>query len=145
MAVSAAALPALNAKLFEEEVGTKHCRFVYFCDSLRTLAEAQVQPQEREVIRAVVSRHSQRVAADLERVKERFYATAIAEGSRQAYREKVAVCAHRRSVGLNAIVVVYKRCIQQIANELMPQLRSERAVQDLFARANAMVHTNFNC
>ena len=148
MAVSAAALPALNAKLFEEEVGSKHCMFAYFFESLRTLVEGQALPLQREAVGAMFQCYTQRVEADLENAKKRFYASATTPefgGSLRAYRERVGAYAHRKEASLHEIVSVYKWYIQHLANDLLPLLQSERVVYDLVVRANGMVKSRFNC
>ena len=149
MAVSAAALPALSAKLFEEEVGSKQCKFACFCETLQTLVEAQVDPQEREAARTVFQRCSHWVEADVESANARFYAQGapgeVTGASLEAYREKVRACAQRKAASLQEIVGVYMAGIQQLANELLPLLQSKQAVMDALAGAREAVRARFNC
>lgn len=147
MAVSAAALPGLSAKLFEEEVNSKQCKYACFCESLQTLVEAQTRPQEREVARAVFQRCSHRVEADVKDAKARFYAQAAptGEASLEAYREKVGACAQRKAASLQEIVEVYMSGIQQMANELLPLLASKELLMETIAKARDAVRVRFSC
>ena len=158
MAVSAAALPALNAKLFEEEVGMKQRKFDCFCESLRTLVESQVDPLEREAASAVFNRCSHRVEANVKGAKEEFYARAapgevakaapgeVAKAaSLQEYREKVGACAQRKDASLQTIVEIFMAGIQQLANELLPLLESKELLMEKIAGAREAVRARFNC
>ena len=150
MAVSAAALPALNAKLFEEEVEMKQRKFDCFCESLRSLVEAQVDPLEREAASAVFNRCSHRVEANVKGAKEEFYARAapgeVAKAaSLQEYREKVGACAQRKDASLQTIVEIFMAGIQQLANELLPLLESKELLMEKIAGAREAVRARFNC
>ena len=150
MAVSAAALPALSAKLFEEEVGSKQCKFGFFYETLRTLVEAQVEPLEREAASAVFNRGTHRIEEGGKGVKARFYAEAAlgevaGAASLQAYREKVGACAQRKGASLQEIVEVYMAGIQQLANELLPLLESKQLLMETIAGAREAVRARFNC
>ena len=151
MAVSAAALPALSATLFEEAAGTKERKFACFCEEFRTLIEAQVRGrvQEQEVARTLFQRSSQRIEAEVESAKLRFYATAVAPvettASLHAYREKVGACAYRKNASLEEITRIYVGCIQRLANELLPLVQSKQTLQDIFVKSREAVRSRFEC
>ena len=151
MAVSAAALPDLNAKLFEGDVDMNQRKFACFYETFQALVEEQVQEQEVAAVRDGFKRCYERIEADVESSKLRFYSHKFAPAevesavSWHAYREKVGACAHRKYASLHEIVAVYKSYVQQLANDLLPLLHSEQAVQDAFARSRDVVRARFNC